>query len=146
MFHGNNSGFTLLELIVVLTIIGTMSMFVAPLFTISENTPQKQFAPFLKFIENQRGEVIASGKPRVLRFDTAGKITALATLKNKKGKYPVLQQQEFTSYLLKTTTGEKEKSSIVIMPNGTTEAFSLGLDNIKKQLIFNGTVARGKIL
>ena len=144
-----SKGFTLLELIVVLAIIGTTSMLIAPSFKLSEDSAENKFAPFVSFIENERNKVIASGDPAFLELDTEGTIKSLTVKKDENGKYPIIAEENFPTFSMETSINQqdkKSKSSIVLMPNGTIEPFILKLPEVTKQLIFNGTASRGKIL
>lgn len=140
-----HKGFTLLELIVVLTIIGTLSLLIAPSFRISDESVESKFSPFITFIEQQRNKVIASGKPTVLELEKSGILRIQSLQKDAKNKYPITAEVDVEQFTFMLSTGDAKKGRVLFYPNGTLEAFSLQLPNITKQLVYNGTVARGVV-
>lgn len=130
----------------VLSIIGSMTLLVGPRFTFSEDTAVKQFSPFQKFIEKQRDDAIHHGKAAVLELYSSGKLLARSVEKDAKGKYMPLGEVETPLFSVESALSGKERTQILLLPDGTMDAFIIKLPKQKKQLLYNGTVARGKIL
>ena len=143
--HGNK-GFTLLELIVVLTIIGSMSLLIAPSFRISEDTAETHFAPFRTFIEKQRNIVMSSGKPAMLEISKSGKIKLVSLEKDDKDNYLTIAEADLAPFSFKIATGSADNGSVLLMPNGTMDALIIELDDVTKKLLYNGTARRGRLL
>lgn len=144
---GNKSGFTLLELIVVLTIIGSMSLLIAPSFSISENTAEHNFAPFREFIEKNRNNVILSGNPAILGLDAEGIMKISSLEKDKEGKTVVIDEiSTINAFSFKVSSGNTSKGSVLLMPNGTMDSLIIELPEQQKKLLYNGTAARGRLL
>jgi prepilin-type N-terminal cleavage/methylation domain-containing protein len=144
-FLGSKSGYTLLELIVVIVIIGSMSLLIAPSFNFSEDSATKKFAPFRTFIENQRNMVIASGKPAVLELQELGKIKVVSLEKDEDNNPILLGELATDMFSFKTASGKRENGKILLMPNGTMEPLVIELPTVSAQLLYNGTSARGKV-
>lgn len=149
-----NAGFTLMELLVVLAIMGTLAFFILPSVKLPDDSVQGQALKLQRFIEQARNTTTKIGfSTVVLKDNTTQKLVlwnteTLANDEHEDDEYLDEFKWRDEGYRLTLKTSQSDNDDqVFIYTDGTTDPFALYLnaDKVSYALMFNGTAASGYI-